>query len=132
MNQAARALPDYDIEIVEAHHRFKRDAPSGTALALGRAAAKGRGVALDNVHINGRSGDAPRQHNAIGFHAIRGGDVVGEHQVWLAGIGERLQLSHVASSRDTFAQGALRASQWLIGQPCGMYTMADVLGLTQP
>jgi 4-hydroxy-tetrahydrodipicolinate reductase len=130
--QAARALPDYDVEIVEAHHRFKRDAPSGTALALGKAVAEGRSQSLATTSVHGRQGDTPRTANEIGFHAIRGGDIVGEHQVWLAGAGERIQLHHIASSRDTFATGAARAAKWLTGKTPYMYSMTEVLGLTQP
>jgi 4-hydroxy-tetrahydrodipicolinate reductase len=125
---AARALPDYDVEVVEAHHRRKLDAPSGTAWFLGAAAAKARGQDVAEVALHGRSGRAARG-GEIGFHALRAGDVVGEHTVWLAGEGERLLLGHVATSRDTFAQGALRAARWISGRPSGRYDMADVLGL---
>ncbi len=127
---AARALPAHDIEVVEAHHRRKADAPSGTALLLGRAAAKGRGLDHDAAAIHGREGHTGlRPSDQIGYHAIRGGDVVGDHTVWLAGEGDRLLLGHVATSRDTFAHGALRAARWLHGKAPGMYTMAQVLGL---
>jgi 4-hydroxy-tetrahydrodipicolinate reductase len=129
--QAARALPDYDVEIVETHHRLKQDAPSGTALALGQAVAKGRGVDLAAVSVHGRSGrPGVRPAGEIGFHALRGGDVVGEHTVWLLGGGERISLGHSASSRSTFAAGAVRAARWLQSRPAGRYTMADVLGLS--
>jgi 4-hydroxy-tetrahydrodipicolinate reductase len=123
--QAAKALPDFDIEILEMHHRGKMDAPSGTALLLGRAAAQGRGVLL-------RSGDArqgARENGAIGFASLRGGTVVGEHDVVFAGQHERLVLSHTAEDRMIFARGALIAAQWAQGRPPGLYSMKDVLGL---
>lgn len=126
--RAAAALPDYDVEITETHHRLKQDAPSGTALALARAVAEGRGVALDTVRRDGRTGrTGVRPVGEIGLHALRGGDVVGEHEVWLLGPGERVMLGHVATSRDTFAAGALRAAGWLHGRAPGAYSMADVL-----
>jgi len=131
VSNAAAALPDYDIEIVEAHHRFKRDAPSGTALALGQAAAQARTSSLDEHAVHGRLGEAPRADGEIGFHALRGGDTVGEHQVFLVGPGERIQLGHVATTRDTFALGAARAASWVVDKGPGMYTMNDVLGLTR-
>jgi 4-hydroxy-tetrahydrodipicolinate reductase len=131
VKQAAGALRDYDLEIIEAHHRHKVDAPSGTALALGHAAANGRGVSLDTVATHGREGHTgPRRAGTMGFHALRGGDVAGDHTVWIAGEGERVELRHVATSRITFARGALRASEWLVSQRPGRYTMADVLELT--
>ena len=131
--QVAAALgAEYDIEIVEAHHRHKVDAPSGTALMLGEAAAEGRGVALGDVADRGRDGiTGARQPGAIGFHAIRGGDFVGEHDVIFAGDGERITLRHVASDRALFARGALRAALWLQGQGPGEYSMLDVLGLAR-
>lgn len=130
VEQAARALPDYHIEIVEMHHGFKRDAPSGTALTLGRAAASGRELDLEEHAVHGRMGDVgPRTQDEIGFHAIRGGDVAGEHTVYLAAAGERIALSHLATSRQAFASGALRAARWAVGQPPGLYTMRDVLGI---
>lgn len=125
---AARALPDHDVEIVEAHHRHKKDAPSGTALALAAAIGEGRGEAPILDH--GRHGLAPRVAGHVGLHALRMGDVVGEHQVWLAGEGDRVLLGHVATSRDTFAHGALRAARFTRGRAPGRYTMRDVLGLT--
>jgi 4-hydroxy-tetrahydrodipicolinate reductase len=128
--RAARQLgDDYDIEIVEAHHRFKVDAPSGTALGIARAIcdATGKDMAKDLVH--GREGESPRQRGQIGMHALRLGDVVGRHTVSFATLGEELQLTHNATSRDVFARGALRAAQWLAGKPAGRYGMADVLGL---
>ncbi|MEM1388165.1 MAG: 4-hydroxy-tetrahydrodipicolinate reductase [Pseudomonadota bacterium] len=121
---------DYDIEIVESHHNQKVDAPSGTALMLGEAAARGRGVALDGAAERGRDGiTGARARGAIGFSAIRGGDVVGEHDVIFAGSGERIILRHLASDRQLFAKGALRAALWGQGQPPGEYDMIDVLGL---
>jgi len=127
---AARLGPDWDIEIVEMHHRGKVDAPSGTALALGRAAAAARGVAFDAAAQRGRDGiTGPRKEGAIGFAALRGGDAVGDHQVIFAGIGERLELTHRASNRAIYAKGAVRAARWLIGQSPGFYGMKQVLGL---
>ncbi len=121
---------DYDIEILEMHHRHKVDAPSGTALALGAAAAAGRGVALDEVKQAVRDGHTgPRPDGAIGFATLRGGDVVGEHSVIFAGEGERIELTHRATSRQVFAVGAVRAALWTRGRPAGLYTMQDVLGL---
>ncbi|WP_414040034.1 4-hydroxy-tetrahydrodipicolinate reductase [Acidithiobacillus sp. M4-SHS-6] len=120
----------YDAEIVEAHHRHKVDAPSGTALALGRAVAQGRGVALEEVACMNRNAiGGPRQDGSIGFATLRAADVVGEHTVWLAGAGERLELTHRAASRLNFAEGALRAARWLSQQLPGFYDMQDVLGL---
>lgn len=121
---------EYDIEIVEMHHRHKVDAPSGTALGLGRAAAQGRGVKLDDVAVRRRDGlTGPRKRGAIGFAALRGGDVVGDHTVMFAADGERLELTHKASSRQTYARGAVRAALWARGKPPGVYTMADVVGI---
>ncbi len=130
--QAARALApaDYDVEIIEAHHRNKVDAPSGTALALGRAVAEGREVDLQSVRRDSRSGNTGKRPDAeIGFHAIRGGDIVGEHSVMFIGRRERIELSHVASDRALFADGALRAARWMAGKAPGRYTMRQVLGL---
>jgi len=127
---AAALGPDYDIEVVEAHHRMKIDAPSGTALMLGQAAADGRGVALDAAAIRGRDGiTGARPEGGIGFAVIRGGDVVGEHDVVFAGPGERLVLRHLASDRALFARGALTAATWVAGRAAGEYDMMDVLGL---
>jgi 4-hydroxy-tetrahydrodipicolinate reductase len=121
---------DYDVEIVEAHHRRKADAPSGTALALGEAVAAGRGVPLAEVRVDGRSGrPGARPRGEIGFHSVRGGDIVGEHRVMLIGDREQVELGHVARDRALFAEGALRAARWLAGKPAGAYTMRDVLGL---
>jgi 4-hydroxy-tetrahydrodipicolinate reductase len=127
---AAALGPEWDIEIVEAHHRMKADAPSGTALMLGAAAAAGRGVALDAVAERGRDGlTGPRAPGRIGFAAIRGGDIVGEHDVIFAGAGERIVLRHIATDRAIFARGAIRAALWAIDRPPGEYDMAAVLGL---
>jgi len=121
---------DYDVEIVEAHHRRKVDAPSGTALALGEAVARGRGVPLADVRIDGRGGrPGARPRGEIAFHSLRGGDIVGEHHVMLIGERERIELGHVAQDRALFAEGALRAAKWISGKPAGTYTMNDVLGL---
>jgi len=126
---AAKSLPvSFDIEIWEAHHRNKRDAPSGTALALGRAAAEGRGQDLAKVGVGSRSGDSPRREGEIGFAVTRGGDIVGEHSVIFAGAGEVLTLGHRATDRSIFAQGAVRAAVWLAARPPGRYEMRDVVG----
>ncbi|MGZ6015016.1 MAG: 4-hydroxy-tetrahydrodipicolinate reductase [Phenylobacterium sp.] len=129
--QAARALPgrDWDIEIFEAHHRRKVDAPSGTALMLGQAAARGRGVELEASSERGRDGLAgPRGQGAIGFSVMRGGGIVGEHQIVFAAEDEILTLSHSARDRSLFARGALQAARWVMGRPPGLYDMMDVLG----
>lgn len=127
---AARLGDDWDIEIVEMHHRMKVDAPSGTALLLGEAAAAGRGVTLADHRESGREGQTgARARGAIGFAALRGGTVAGEHSVILAGEQERLTLSHSAESRAIFARGAVKAAEWLIGRAPGRYGMDDVLGL---
>ncbi len=121
---------DYDIEIVEMHHRHKIDAPSGTALGLGRAAARARGVSFDAVAERGRDGvTGARERGRIGFAALRGGDVVGEHSVIFAAEGERLELAVRSANRQTYARGAVLAARWAEGRPPGLYTMADVLGL---
>ena len=126
---AERLGSDYDIEISETHHRFKRDAPSGTALELARQAAAGRGLAFPDCLLHGREGkDTLRSEQTIGMHAIRAGDTVGEHQVIFAALGETLELRHSAHTRDTFARGALRAAKWIVEQKPGLYSMADVLG----
>ena len=130
VRQAAKALPDYDVEIVEMHHRKKVDAPSGTALLLGEAAAAGRGIALNEHAARGRDGvTGPRKDGAIGFASLRGGTVIGEHQVILAGPQERVVLGHVAEDRGIFAAGAVAAVKWGLGKKPGLYAMADVLGL---
>lgn len=128
VRQAAAALPNqFDIEILETHHRSKLDAPSGTALALGAAAAEGREVDLKSAAVLSRqSASAARPAGQIGFAVVRGGDVVGEHQVQFLGAGERLQLAHSATDRAVFARGALVAGQWLAGRPPGRYKMSDV------
>lgn len=131
VEQVARSLdPDYDIEIVEMHHRHKVDAPSGTALALGRAAAAGREVALDAVSDRARDGQTgARKRGDIGFAVLRGGDVVGDHSVVFASEGERIELTHKASNRAIYARGAVKAARWAQGRPPGLYSMNDVLGL---
>jgi 4-hydroxy-tetrahydrodipicolinate reductase len=131
VEEAARRLgPDWDIEILEMHHRGKVDAPSGTALALGRAAAAGRKVALDEVEQRARDGiTGPRQAGDIGFAALRGGDAVGDHHVIFAAIGERLEFIHRTTNRAVFAKGAVRAARWVAGRPAGLYGLKDVLGL---
>lgn len=127
---AAKLGPDWDIEIVEMHHRMKVDAPSGTALLLGEAAAIGRGIPLATNSERGRNGmTGARAEGAIGFASLRGGTVAGEHSVIFAGSDERLVLTHHAENRAIFARGAIRAAEWLIGKPAGRYTMAQVLGL---
>ncbi len=132
--QAARALPtaDYDIEVFEAHHRRKIDAPSGTALMLGEAAAKARGADLSAVAQRGRDGvTGPRKTGDIGFSVMRGGDIIGEHSVVFAADDEILTLSHSARDRDLFARGAVQAALWVRGKPPGAYDMQDVLGFTK-
>jgi 4-hydroxy-tetrahydrodipicolinate reductase len=127
---ARRLGPDWDIEIMEMHHRGKVDAPSGTALALGRAAAAGRGVVLEEVEQRARDGiTGPRRSGDIGFAALRGGDAVGDHYVIFAGAGERLELVHRTTTRAVFAKGAIRAARWVVGKPPGVYGIGDVLGL---
>lgn len=121
---------DYDAEIVEMHHRHKKDAPSGTALALGKALAEGRHQTLSEVAVHGRDGlTGERPRGEIAFHALRGGDVVGDHTIVFATEGERVELTHKASGRDCFAGGALLAATWLQGKAAGLYSMRDVLGL---
>lgn len=131
VRQAAASLgPDWDVEVLEMHHRMKVDAPSGTALLLGEAAAEGRAIDLANHSERGRDGHTgARAQGAIGFASLRGGTVAGEHSVILAGPQERLVLSHSAEDRMIFAHGAVRGALWLIGQPAGRYTMGQVLGL---
>jgi len=127
---AAALDADWDVEVVEAHHRMKVDAPSGTALMLGQAAADGRGVSLEKARVSGRDGiTGARERGTIGFSAIRGGDIVGEHDVIFAGEGERIILRHMATDRAIFARGALRAALWGQGQKPGQYDMMDVLGI---
>ena len=128
---AARALgPAYDIEIVEAHHRMKRDSPSGTALRLAEAVAEATGRDLGKTARYERHGDiGPRTSEEIGMQTLRGGDVVGDHTVHFLGLGDRVEITHRASSRETFAKGAVRAALWLKGRSAGVYDMRDVLGL---
>lgn len=122
--------PDFDLEIVEMHHRLKKDAPSGTAATLAQILAGVRNQQLDEVVRHGRAGlVGERSRTEIGMHAVRGGDVVGDHTVIFATNGERVELTHKASSRETFANGALRAAQWVAGKPPGVYDMQNVLGL---
>jgi 4-hydroxy-tetrahydrodipicolinate reductase len=129
--KAAEILgPDFDLEVVEMHHRLKKDAPSGTATTLLEILSGVRKLQLDDALRHGRQGMVGERTNSeIGIHAIRGGDVVGDHTVIFAANGERVELTHKASSRETFANGALRAAQWVVGRPPGLYTMQDVLGL---
>jgi 4-hydroxy-tetrahydrodipicolinate reductase len=127
---AAKLGDDYDVEFIEAHHRFKKDAPSGTALALAKAIAAGLNRDLDKVAINGRKGMVgARPRKEIALLSVRAGDIAGEHTVIIAGIGERLEFIHRAHSRETFARGAVRAAEWLARRKPGLYAMQDVLGL---
>jgi 4-hydroxy-tetrahydrodipicolinate reductase len=128
---AARALgPEYDVEVFEIHHKLKVDAPSGTALKLGEVAAAARGTSLDKSAVHGRHGvTGERKSGTIGFSVARGGDIVGDHTVFFAGPGERIEITHRSSSRATYAQGAMRAAKFLLGRPPGLYDMQDVLGL---
>ena len=134
VRQAAKSLPaDFDIEVFEAHHRRKVDAPSGTALMLGRAAAEGRGVDLDAVSERGRDGiTGPRGPGAIGFSVMRAGGIVGEHNVVFAAEDEIITLGHSARDRSLFARGALEAARWAAGRAPGLYDMMDVLGIEKP
>ncbi len=128
--EVASALgADYDIEVAETHHRFKKDAPSGTAIALARSVCRGLGIDYAEAAVPGRSGQCPRKPGEIGMHALRVGDTVGEHQVHFGSLGETVTLAHAAHTRDTFVRGALRAARWLAGQKPGHYDMQDVLGL---
>lgn len=127
---ASRLGADFDIEIIEAHHRHKVDAPSGTALLLGEAAASGLNLALKDVEVRGRDGiTGERKRGEIGFSAIRGGDIIGEHDVLFAGDAERIVLRHIATDRALFAKGAIHAAKWGLGKEPGEYTMKDVLDL---
>ncbi|MCP4935231.1 MAG: 4-hydroxy-tetrahydrodipicolinate reductase [bacterium] len=132
VEQVAKALDDsFDIEVVEMHHRHKVDAPSGTALMLGEAAAKGRMVSLEDKAVRARDGiTGARKTGNIGFATLRGGSVVGEHTVMFAGEGERIEISHIANDRTIFARGAVKAALWANGKPPGLYSMKNVLGLT--
>lgn len=129
-DMAHRLGDDYDIEVMEAHHRLKKDAPSGTALKIAEVLAKATGKSLDQVAAYARKGMiGERKRGEIGIQVIRAGDIVGDHTVLFGGLGERLEVTHRASSRDTFATGALRAAEWVVRQPHGLYDMQDVLGL---
>jgi len=122
--------PEYDVEIVELHHRMKKDAPSGTAKTLAEVVAQAKGLDSAKAVVHGRVGIVgERPPDQIGVHAVRAGDIVGEHIVLFGTMGERLELRHAASSRETFARGALRAARWVVSKPPGVYTMLDVLGL---
>ena len=130
LREAAAALPNWDLEIVEAHHGRKQDAPSGTALALGQAAAAVRNTTLEAAAVCGREGrTGERPEGSIGFAVIRGGDIVGEHTAMLLGQGERLELAHRATDRSIFARGALHAAHWLAGRPAGQWELDDVIGM---
>ncbi len=130
VRDAAKALGDaYDVEIVEAHHKFKKDAPSGTAVRVSEIVAEALNRNLDEVGVYGRKGIHVREPKEIGVHTVRAGDIVGEHRVLFGGMGENLEIFHRAQSRDTFARGAVRAAIWVVDQPIGLYDMQDVLGL---
>lgn len=133
VKKAAKVLgPEYDVEVVEMHHRHKKDAPSGTALMLAKSAAEGRGVSLEEKAVYGRKGDiGERPEGEIAIHALRGGSVVGDHTVMFAGDVERVELTHKAQSREAFAAGALKALAWAKGKAPGKYTMRDVLGFAE-
>ncbi len=132
IKKTSAIMQDADIEIIEAHHRYKVDAPSGTALAMGQAAAEARGVKLKDVMVAGRNGiTGERQYGTIGISSIRGGDVVGEHQALFLTDGERVGIEHIATSRATFARGALRAALWLATKKPGLYSMKEVLDLNR-
>ncbi|MBL0721175.1 MAG: 4-hydroxy-tetrahydrodipicolinate reductase [Sulfurovum sp.] len=130
VEKVSSTLEDFDIEIVEQHHKHKVDAPSGTALTLGEFAAKGRGLDIDSVRVSGRDGQiGARSKDEIAIMALRGGDIVGRHTVGFYNDGEFLELNHTATSRNTFSKGAIRASKWLISQPDGLYSINDCLGI---
>lgn len=130
VHQAAAALKGFDIEIVEMHHRHKKDAPSGTALTLGESAATGRGLALEKVRISGRDGNiGERSADEIAVMALRGGDIVGRHTVGFYNDGEFVELNHTATSRSTFSKGAIRAASWLVDKEAGLYSIGDCLGI---
>jgi 4-hydroxy-tetrahydrodipicolinate reductase len=133
VEEAASKLGDsYDVEIIEAHHKTKKDAPSGSAIRLGEGVARARGKNLKDLAVYGREGKVgERKTGTVGFHAVRGGDIVGDHTVLFAGPGERLELKHMAHNRETLARGALRAAVWLCGKNAGLYDMWDVLGLNK-
>jgi len=128
--QASAALKEFDIEIVEMHHKHKKDAPSGTALTLSQSAAAGRGLDIDKVRVSGRDGNiGERSKNEISVMALRGGDIVGRHTVGFYNDGEFLELNHTATSRNTFSKGAIKAAQWLVQQESGLYSISDCLDL---
>jgi 4-hydroxy-tetrahydrodipicolinate reductase len=128
--QASAALEGFDIEIVEMHHKHKKDAPSGTALTLGESAARGRELSLDKVRVSGRDGDiGERTKDEIGVMALRGGDIVGRHTVGFYNDGEFIELNHTATSRNTFSKGAIRAASWLVDKEAGLYTISDCLDI---
>jgi 4-hydroxy-tetrahydrodipicolinate reductase len=131
VQEVARVLgPEYDVEILEAHHRLKKDAPSGTAVKLGELIARALGRNFHQVGVHGRQGMVgERTRDEIGMQVIRAGDIVGDHMVLFGGSGERLEIIHRAHSRDNFARGAIRAALWVVNQPNGLYDMQDVLGL---
>jgi len=130
VEQVSKTLTDFDIEIVEQHHKHKVDSPSGTALTLGEFAAKGRGLDLDKVRVSGRDGQVgERSKDEIAVMAIRGGDIVGRHTVGFYNDGEFLELNHTATSRETFSKGAIRAAKWLVNQESGLYSINDCLGI---
>jgi 4-hydroxy-tetrahydrodipicolinate reductase len=126
---ARRLGDDYDVEIVEAHHRFKKDAPSGTAMGLADAILKGSGKSRDALVFDRHADDAARKAGEVAMHSLRIGDEVGRHTAYFAALGERLELTHVATNRDTFVHGALRAAKWIAGRKAGRYSMGDVLGI---
>lgn len=127
---ASKSLRDFDIEIVEMHHRFKKDAPSGTALTLADSAAKGRDLNIDEVRVSGRNGNiGERKKDEIAVMALRGGDIVGDHTVGFYADGEFIKLNHTATNRNTFSNGAIRAGKWLVNQPNGLYSIQDFLQL---
>ena len=127
---ASKILDDFDIEIVEQHHRYKKDAPSGTALTLAEFAANARGLDLDKVRVSGRDGEiGARSKDEIAVMALRGGDIVGRHTVGFYNDGEYIELNHTATSRDTFAKGAIKVAKWLVNQPNGLYKITDCLGI---
>jgi len=130
VRDVASKLKDFDIEIVEMHHRHKVDAPSGTALTLAEFAAEGRGLELEKVRVSGRDGQiGPRSKDEIAVMALRGGDIVGRHTVGFYNDGEFIELNHTATSRETFSKGALRAAKWIVGQKNGMYSINDAIGI---
>jgi 4-hydroxy-tetrahydrodipicolinate reductase len=127
---ASKSLRNFDCEIVEMHHKFKKDAPSGTALTLAHTAAKARELELDDVMVSGRNGNiGERSNDEISVMALRGGDIVGKHTVGFYSDGEFIELTHTATNRTTFSNGAIRAAKWLIGKPAGLYTISDCLGI---